>query len=365
MSVALLHAYRSANRGDGWLVELSRQLVGQATGREPVVYALDPTGMGQPSRAVFPSPMRIRAGITALAASAGPASRLTSATMTLPERDELTLAVGIGGGYLRSSDPVHELVFRAHHLPQLQLLASLGPRALYLPVSVGPFRRGLGRTVRQLLGRTAVVAVRDDRSNRYLRGWARTERLPDLAACHIGVERPELRANRNGIVGIALRSLDRSDLGFETVSVLKQRGLTPCFGIQSSEGRTNDDRSLYASRGVLTEASDFGSLLEAEPRPAVVLAGRLHAALAAIAAGIPTVHLGYERKSAGAYADLGLSDYVVDAWTGDPGTLADLIEGVADDPGPYWARLSGRFDPLSRSWDRLVELVGETASGVS
>jgi polysaccharide pyruvyl transferase WcaK-like protein len=362
LTIALLHAYRTANRGDGWLVELSCQLVREATGIEATVYALDPAGMGPNARAVLPAPVKVRAGLSALATASPVLAGLGRRVVELPHGDDLQAAIGIGGGYLRTMDPVHELIFRAHHLPQVRLVASLGAAGAYLPVSVGPFRAGLGRSVRRALASTAWVATRDDRSTRYLAGWASTRRTPDLAACRLGVERPARRAGDPGVVGIVLRSLRQSDLGFAAVSILERRGMKPRYGVQASSGRTNDDRRHYASHGVADLAEDFGALLASDPAPAVILAGRLHAALDAIAAGFPTIHIGYERKSLGAFSDLGLADYVVDAWTGRPETLADQALALAADPEPYWARLETRFDTLAAAWRQLGEQVADVCS---
>lgn len=362
MNIALLHAYRAANRGDGWLVELSRQLVHEATGIEPVVYALDPTGLGESAQPVFPPPFKARALASALTSVTGQTTKLGRTIVNLPSAADLTAAIGIGGGYLRTVDPMHELIFRAHHLPQLRLIGDLGTNGAYLPVSIGPFRRGLGRLVRRELGRVGWVACRDDRSTRYVSGWANRQRLPDLAACRLGVDRPALRPGEPGVVGVALRSLPHSNLGLSSISILEERGFKTRLGVQSSSGRTNDDRSFYADRDLLDQAEDFGQLLSTPPRPSVILAGRLHAALEAIASGHPTIHLGYERKSFGAYADLGLSEYVVDAWTGEPAALADMVASLAEDPEPYWDRLSDRFDDLAQAWTVLGRQVANACS---
>ena len=360
--IALLHAYRVANRGDGWLVELSRQLVREATGQDPEIYALDPAGMGPTARAVLPPPLRPRAAVAVALSASDRAARLVDHIVDLPEPDSVDAVVGIGGGYLRSGDAMHEAVFRAHHLPQLRLIARAGARGAYLPVSVGPFRRGLGRIVRRELAQVAWIGARDNRTARYLGGHARVRRTPDLAACHLGVTRPRLVPGDPNCVGVALRALRNSSLGPATVEELRRRGFRVQFGVQSSAGRTNDDRSFYRELGVESDAQDFGALIGGDGAgPGVILAGRLHAALAAIAAGRPTIHLGYERKSAGAFADLGLSDYVVDAWTGDPGRLADLVVRLAADPQPYWERLASRFDRLGHEWGRLVDDVATLA----
>lgn len=357
MTVALVHAYRTANRGDGWLVELSRQLIREATGIEPAVYALDPSNMGNQATAIIQAPFKVRAGVSAITSTTARSAKVGRRFLELPDPADLIAAIGLGGGYLRSSDPVHELIFRAHHLPQLRLVATMGPNGAYLPISVGPFRRGLGKTVRRQLSSVSWVATRDDRSQRYLTGWARAQRYPDLAACRIGIDRPELRHGTDGVVAVALRSLLHSNVGSQAVSLLEQRGFKTRFGIQSSSGRTNDDRSFYAEQGTLSGAVDFGTLLSTDPRPSVVLAGRLHAAIEAIAAGYPTVHLGYERKSLGAFTDLGLADYVVDAWTASPELVASLVADLAEDPGPYWDRLADQFDDLERSWRDLGERI--------
>ncbi|MGF1599969.1 MAG: polysaccharide pyruvyl transferase family protein [Acidimicrobiales bacterium] len=354
MTIALLHAYRAANRGDARLVDLSRRLVREATGTEPLILALDPQGLGPGARSVLSSPARLRAGGAAVLSGNAVTARLGRSLLDLPRPCDLSAAIGIGGGYLRATTPTTELAVRGHHLPQLRLVATMGRRGAYLPLSVGPFRRGLGRTVRRLLAAPAWVATRDDRSTRYLAGWANTWRLPDLAACRLGVDRPRHRPGDADIIGVILRYLPGSDLGFAAVSMLENRGFKARFGVQSTAGPSDDDRPFYRARGVLDGAEDVGLLLDdVEHRPSVIMAGRLHAALDAIAAGIPTVHLGYGRKSVGTFDDLGLGDWVFDAWTAHPAHVADAVEALAADPGPYWDRLSGRFDHLAASWDRL------------
>ena len=156
----------------------------------------------------------------------------------------------------------------------------------------------------------------------------------------------------------ALRAIRRSPL-FATVAILEDRGYKLRYGIQASAGRNNDDRQLYARRGVADQAEDFGLVLASEPAPSVILAGRLHAALEAIAAGYPAIHIGYERKSAGAFGDLGLADYTVDAWTGSPEMLADRVQALAADPGPYWDRVGESLDSLALAWHHVRERVAE------
>ena len=53
----------------------------------------------------------------------------------------------------------------------------------------------------------------------------------------------------------------------------------------------------------------------------VVVAVRLHAALMALQAGHYVIHLSYERKGFAAFEDLGLKEYVHNAFSFDPETV--------------------------------------------
>jgi len=357
MRIALLHAYRTANRGDGWLVELSKRLVRDATGTNPEVYALDPAGMGPNAHHVIRNPLRTRAALIAAASTVPGMKPISSRLVNLPNAQDLTAAIGIGGGYLRCMDPVHEAILRAHHMPQLDLIAAMGSRGAYLPVSIGPFRPRLGKRVRNALGRAAWVCTRDDPSTRYLGARANSVRIPDLAACMIGVERNAPVVGEPGVIGVALRSLHHSSIGLEAIKQLGERGYTIRFGIQSNVGRTNSDDNFYRSQGIGDDLCDFGTMLATAPTPSVVIAGRLHGALEAVASGFPTVHLGYERKSDGAFSDLGLGSWVVDAWGGTATDLVDRVESLVADPSPYWDQLSANVDSLAGSWYRLADMV--------
>lgn len=361
--IALLHGYRASNRGDGWLVQLAQDAVHDALGEEAVTYAVDPTNMPGDTRSVLGGGNKVRALAAAgLTVIPGSLSRsINSRVVGIPRPAECSAAFGVGGAYLRANDAVHEVVVRSHHLPQLQLLSELGPRAGYLPISVGPFRKGLFQRVRRELSTLGFVAVRDDRSASELCGLPNVHRIPDLAALSLGSTRPQLGATNDGSVAIAVRALAGTDLGMDVGKQLATQGKMVRYGVQSSVGRTNDDTKLYDEAGVLSEAEDFGDLLASPDRPAVVIAGRLHAALAALSAGYPTIHLGYERKSWGAFADLGLDDWVLHAWKAEPAQVIELAEGLIADPSEYWSRLERSFDGLSRRREQLVELIAAAA----
>ncbi|SNS72345.1 Polysaccharide pyruvyl transferase family protein WcaK [Asanoa hainanensis] len=68
----------------------------------------------------------------------------------------------------------------------------------------------------------------------------------------------------------------------------------------------------------------------------LVLGVRLHATLLAVAMGVPTVAIAYERKVHDAFVDLGLGRYVVDPYV-DPATLHRVALTAADDTAGFAA----------------------------
>jgi len=82
---------------------------------------------------------------------------------------------------------------------------------------------------------------------------------------------------------------------------------------------------------------------------------RLHGAIAALLAGIPAIHLAYERKGWGAYEDLGLREYVHDARTFDPALVARQAEELSVNPAPLWALLNSSREDLNAQYKALVD----------
>ena len=359
--IVLLHGYRAQNRGDAWLVELAQEVVEAATGATPITFAVDPSNMPGDTRAVLDG-SRNRAAAATATSYLPLVSGLSSRLVGLPSPDEVEAAFGVGGAYLRTNDLTHEFVLRSHHVQQLDLMSAIG-RSVYLPVSIGPFRPLIRRRVERKLRTVGLVAVRDDVSFAELEHLPNVHRVPDLAVLSVGRNEPGLAARAPGTVAIAVRALKGTDLGVDVGAELTRSGRSVVYGVQSSVGRTNDDTELYERAGGLREARDFGEVLSDNPGPSVVIAGRLHAALAGIAAGIPTIHLGYERKSWGAYRDLGLERWVVNSWTATTEQVLALVEELERDPQQYWDALSNRFEFLQSEWSRLVELSSEVAGG--
>jgi hypothetical protein len=115
------------------------------------------------------------------------------------------------------------------------------------------------------------------------------------------------------------------------------------WGVQAEGSVAKSDRTFYAALGV-TPAGRVGELLAGDSGPVVSV--RLHGALQAILAGVPAVHLGYERKSWGAYEDLGLQRWVHSARGFDPAAVAAQVRELQADPAPFWSAVAGAVPRL-------------------
>jgi len=116
------------------------------------------------------------------------------------------------------------------------------------------------------------------------------------------------------------------------------------------------DLSLYERLGVRSR----GRLLDVlSGRPGVVVSTRLHGAIQALLAGVPAVHLGYERKSWSAYQDLGVSDYAHDARAFDPEEVAAQARALVADPSDFWKRIERQRPSLVDASERLTAMLQE------
>jgi hypothetical protein len=203
------------------------------------------------------------------------------------------------------------------------------------------------------LGRVERVFARDDKTMVEVAG-ARPRRSPDM-----GLSAPGWRALRPG-----------PPVGVPVVSVRRLRGRLPgpvkrlvgelgvCDGFVQSAVRRNDDRAVVASLGprrVLSRAE-----LAGDGPPRVVVAMRLHAAVAALAAGHFAVHLAYERKGFGAFGDLGLADWVFPASRLDVDEVAGRVRDLLVDDAvraPYARRVAEARTRFAAARAELVEEV--------
>ena len=363
--IAIIHAYSRANAGDGLLVDLTLDRLGRL-GISPsncTLLALDHGSFGD-----LPSVVKVgTAGrsfdmelVRAVPAGAGTLAGSVHGRLGMGRAAEVFAAadavVAVGGGYLRAGNPVNWLGTAVNHFPQLRSAARSGRPSIYLPQSVGPLAGPIGSAVRSAL-RTGVdlVHVRDDRSAAVLSGLPNVRRTPDLA-----------------VLDVAERFTNAPRRTAEGPPVLVARGLT------EPEDYVQRLRSLAEKCGVLLS----GRFRRRASRPRAIAPSMSYRAFPRPGAsprfslrmirdrwspyastalcrhcwpGAPAVHLGYERKSWGAYQDLGLGEWVHNARRFDPQKVAAQVDELRSDPGRFWAAISGRRASLVEDSERLTQ----------
>jgi polysaccharide pyruvyl transferase WcaK-like protein len=368
MKIGILHAYSRSNSGDGLLVDLTLERLARC-GVEPedvLLVALDPdsfpevphrAGVGARGRGLawelVPAVLR-GAALTASAVARRPLGALGR---ELAGCDAL---VAVGGGYLRAVDATSSMGTTLNHLPQLAVAARSRTRTLYLPQSIGPLKGPVGAAVRTGLRRVDAVCVRDPWSESDLAGLPNVHRIPDLAVLEMA-ERFDLveRAAPGGRVGFVARQVGHASGYEQTVrAVAAELGDRAVWAVQTAGDRTKSDAVHYERLGV-TAGGGLVELLAARDL-SVVVSVRLHGALMALRAGVPAIHLAYDRKGPATFADLGLDDWCLDVRSLDRAELGAAVAGLAADPGAYWARLAERADDLRRSSKQLDELMHAT-----
>jgi polysaccharide pyruvyl transferase WcaK-like protein len=366
-TIGVLHAYSRTNAGDGLLVDLTLdRLARLGIGLDDVfLVALDPdsfpevpqrTGIGTRGRGLSWElvPAARRGG--ALALSAVVRRRVGEVARALGGCDGL---VAVGGGYLRAVDVTSSVGTALNHLPQLLAAARSKVPSVYLPQSIGPLRGPVGSAVARALRRIDAVCARDRWSAAELGSVPGLRRIPDLAVLELGERWDDVSlalAPAGGRVGFVARQVGHAG-GYEDAvqSVASDLGDRAVWAVQTAGDRTKSDAVHYERLGI----SSGGSLpdLLASGDLSVVVSVRLHGALMALRAGVPAVHLAYDRKGPAAFADLGLSDWCFDVRTLDRSALASAVAGLVADPGSYWDRLSGEVPQLRKASAGLDEMM--------
>lgn len=370
MKITLIHAYSTTNSGDGLLVEEAASIVRAALPDAEIhLIALDPAsfdpstyaGVLHPITGTALSPRSLEVLVRGLAQAL--TGRRDKSVQRL--RNESTLLVAVGGGYLRAKNPVEALKMMAAHLPQLP---SDEVAALYLPQSIGPLKFGSLRAVRKGLRGATSVHLRDDRSMALLAaGLPAATRSPDMALLGLpaawngdDVSPP---GDRIGVVARALpgnrkRRAEYVSRLTELLETLPNHEL-----LVQAAARGNNDVKFYKDH--FPASGTFRSLKEAvrvgtPDRPNLVVSVRLHGAIESIRSGVPSVHLSYERKGWGAFDDLGIGPYVHNAFSFDPQLVASQSSSVARDPSAYWTTVRNSMSGLSTARGQIVSSIQRT-----
>lgn len=362
MKVVLVHAYSSKNSGDALLVDESVLLLERlGISRSDIrIVALDPQSFPQYTEvtsAVGPrtgsgpvAQIRLAmAGVKALLGR-GEAARLIS---------EADAVVAVGGGYLRAGNLKEALTTLLAHGWQLRAAARREIPVIYLPQSIGPLRGPVGRYLRKELERVTYVALRDDHSMREL-NLPCSARTSDLGLVRLARTRPRLR-HGDGSAVIVARSL--RDPGtyrphlHALVDNLHAGGTPVRAALQSTAGTGNNDRGFASTVGLhepaRTLAQEIGTA--ARTTPSVVVSVRLHGCIEALLAGIPAIHLGYERKGEGAYSDLGLTRFLHNARDFSPEDVAFQVRQIVRSPETYWELLQSSLLEITAASRRHEE----------
>ncbi|MCC3768842.1 polysaccharide pyruvyl transferase family protein [Streptomyces sp. UNOC14_S4] len=359
--ITVIHAYSRGNPGDGLLVDESLMLLARLGVALPDirVVALEPGSFGPLPRAVGLGPPRAD-GLRRLA---GAGALLAG----LPHQVRTAIAgaravVGVGGGYLRTDSPYSAAKTLLAHGGQLRAAAAAagrGARVLYLPGSIGPLTGVTGALLARWLHRVPHLAVRDDRS---LAQIPHAQRFPDMALLRLarrGV--PSASRPGSGAALLAVRALPRPGAYMQRLRGLLRAsaasgGMVPA--VASRAGTSNDDRRFTAGvawlPGCGQELMPLEEALRAL-RPAVVVSVRLHGALAALLAGVPAIHLSYERKGLAAFEDLGLGAWLHPARSFNPYVVQAQVDALREDAGPYWERVAAAVPRLLRQGAELDE----------
>ncbi|MFB9124514.1 polysaccharide pyruvyl transferase family protein [Paraburkholderia dipogonis] len=369
--VVLLHAYSANNSGDGLLVDLSVELLKQAFGdtTRVSIIAADPASFPQYSD-VYPAPVLAEHGMARIGGVAsvvlpiGNNGRTRELLRLLKTAD---VVVGVGGGYLRARNCMEILKLEAGHLLQMRAACLSGRPVVYLPQSIGPSMPAepLRLHLSGMLGKFAAVFVRDDRSAAFLAHNANTHRAPDMAVLDFERRAAQIMTRaakaRPGVRHVAFvlrrapswtrRQRERYETATRRLIQLLRETCRISFVVQST-GRGNDDVAYYRSIGIKGDLMPLKELLVADT-PDVVVSVRLHGALESVLNGVPSYHLSYERKGFGAYADLGVEEWVANAADFDPDKVVATIlaSGAIRE---FWTKASSGFERIRAGRQRVI-----------
>jgi polysaccharide pyruvyl transferase WcaK-like protein len=365
--IGLIHAYSRTNAGDGLLVDLGLERLRRAgVGPDQVLLvALDPDSFPEVAHRVGVG-ARGRGLGWELVPAAGKALSVTAGAMS-PKLVAGSLAkamhgcdafVAVGGGYLRSVDGTSSVGTLINHLPQLTAASRSEAPSVYLPQSIGPLKGPVGRAVRQALGHIDVVCARDGWSADELSGLTNVHRIPDLAVLDVAERWDEITpAGTGGKVGFVARQVGHA-AGYEAVVQKLAEDLAPdsVWAVQTAGDKTKSDAVHYERLGVTT-GGKLADMLATPGELSLAISVRLHGALMSIEAGVPAIHLAYDRKGPAAFADLGLDDWCFDVRNLDAAALREAVDGLRADPGPYWERLAKQVPALRTYSTQLDDLV--------
>jgi hypothetical protein len=187
-------------------------------------------------------------------------------------------------------------------------------------------------------------------------------RTPDLAVLAVGERlasaepRPMSVTASPIIVARALPDAPKYDRDLLEL----HRRVNARWAVQAAGGSSKSDETFYRSMRISPRGA-LADVIEADPGPVVSV--RLHGAVQAILAGVPAIHLAYERKSWGAFEDLGLSRWLHNARGFAPAKVAQQLEQLSSDSTEFWAAVRDQVPTLRAASQKLATSISSVLSG--
>ena len=383
MRVLILNAYSAGNRGDRLIVDSMTDLFA-ARGCEVRISSDDPSDCGYYEAPVVPSPIPI--GLESARSSWRETGEgVLRSTLTPKQRALLSWAdicVSAGGGYLYDDGGRHSRINLVRRLAILAAARRAGRPVVLFSQSVGPFA---GRTWRAMtaaeLRKVDLVIARELQSYHLClqMGLRRVELCDDAAFAVARLGRKASDQARRGLAVTVMETLPRTVRRavhmYRTAVVdgiaqaVKARGDMPVTVVSQVDVHSADsDLSTAASvaddlrrKAVDAHFADLRQMSDNELAGfyggfQVVLATRLHSAIAALCARTPAVAIAYLPKTTDVYSRVGLPQLVIEPRELNSTVVSQrLIEAI--DALPRLVRtLEIRLPQLQRSAGRAADL---------
>jgi len=360
LKVAILHGFSRANSGDGLLVDLTLEALGDAgvPRKDCCVFALDPASFSDLANVErAPGEPTAQMSMRLLGAAGEAGLSLIGQGQLACKLARFDALVAVGGGYLVADRPTRQAGVIVNHLAQLRAAARHSGPTIYLPQSIGPLAGVAGRLTRAALARMDRVWARDDETIREL-NLPNVRRCPDLAVMKLAREltasaplgaAPPASGAPVILVG---RELPHAPGYPDRLRALQAALPGANWAVQADVSGPRSDQTFYRREGLSPVLGPLAQALQAPGGPVVSV--RLHGAIAALLAGRPAIHLCYERKGWAAFADLGLQEYAHDARNFDPVAVAAQALMLASDPEPFWRKIADTCPGLAAHWTAMV-----------
>ncbi|QGF23406.1 polysaccharide pyruvyl transferase family protein [Raineyella fluvialis] len=251
------------------------------------------------------------------------------------------VVIGVPGGYIQAPRLIDD--WWLLHLPGFLLAKGMGKPVILSPCSVGPFDSAHLALAKRFLMSLDLIAVREDYTVLLLEGLGisedRLSRSPDMAFLF---DRQDIGAfgqlalaslekyavEHSGLVGVSVR--EHSFPGSVNPQARMDAYLAECaFALRRLHDAGAGIVLIHQTEEDARVTSELGRLLQQEHVPCIVLDPRLepwdlrqvyrkldmligtrmHANILAMGAGTPVVGIGYEHKTMGILARLGLDEW--------------------------------------------------------